>query len=91
MTTTIDGRPTLRARNCLGRIAYSIQDHRDVEPIHYVYDAPWIFRRTSRGAPVTNDDLSPPRDIVFGVHLSDLPGRCSVSNGTQRLSVPVGA
>ena len=34
----------------IGRIAYSLHDRVDVEPIHYVYDAPWIYGRTSAGA-----------------------------------------
>lgn len=160
MTITIEGKPAIRAlgtdemdallaRNCVGRIAYSIHDHVDIEPIHYVYDAPWIFGRTSTGAKVltlahsrwcafevdevkslfdwqsvvvkgafapfdatanrelydralaalrrlipstlTDDDPSPHRDIVFGVHMSEVAGRCSVANGTQRWSVPVNA
>ncbi len=40
----------LLVRNRVGRIAYSKHDHVDIEPIHYVYDAPWIFGRTSRGS-----------------------------------------
>jgi nitroimidazol reductase NimA-like FMN-containing flavoprotein (pyridoxamine 5'-phosphate oxidase superfamily) len=61
MTTTITGRPTLRAltadeiatllsRNCVARIAYSLHDRVDIEPIHYAYDAPWIVGRTSVGS-----------------------------------------
>jgi nitroimidazol reductase NimA-like FMN-containing flavoprotein (pyridoxamine 5'-phosphate oxidase superfamily) len=160
MITTTHGKPTIGAlntdemnvlltRNCVGRIAYSLHDRVDVEPIHYVYDAPWVFGRTSAGAKLltlshsqwcafevdevqslfdwqsvvvkgafipfdlaanaalyaraltglrrlipstlTDDDPSPHRDIVFGIHASDMSGRCSVSNGTQRWSVPVGA
>jgi nitroimidazol reductase NimA-like FMN-containing flavoprotein (pyridoxamine 5'-phosphate oxidase superfamily) len=160
MTTATHGKPTIRAlssdevdalltRNCVGRLAYSLHDRVDVEPIHYVYDAPWIFGRTSTGAKVLtlahrrwcafevdevqslfdwqsvvlkgpftpfepganaelydralvmlrrlipstlmDDDPSPHRDIVFGIHASDVAGRCSVSNGTQRWSAPVSA
>lgn len=40
----------LLARNWIARIAYSWHDHVDVEPIHYVYDAPWLFGRTGVGA-----------------------------------------
>ncbi|GAC1461003.1 MAG: hypothetical protein PVSMB1_11330 [Gemmatimonadaceae bacterium] len=40
----------LLTRNQVGRIAFSLHDRVDVEPIHYVYDAPWIFGRTSTGA-----------------------------------------
>ena len=160
MITAIHGKPTVRAlstdetgalltRNSVGRLAYSLHDRVDIEPVHYVYDAPWIFGRTSTGAKVLtlahshwcafevdevqslfdwqsvvvkgpftpfdaaadralydralvalrrlipstlmDDDPSPHRDIVFGVHTSDVSGRCSVSNGTQRWSVPVSA
>ena len=70
---TIESRPTVRAlrgdeaqallvRNRVGRIAFSQQDRVDVEPIHYVYDAPWIFGRTSTGANSTICDA--PRDKV---------------------------
>jgi nitroimidazol reductase NimA-like FMN-containing flavoprotein (pyridoxamine 5'-phosphate oxidase superfamily) len=45
-----DEAEALLARNQVGRIAFSLHDRVDVEPIHYVYDAPWIFGRTSAGA-----------------------------------------
>jgi len=146
---TIHSRPTIRtlrgeeaeallARNQVGRIAFSQHDRVDIEPIHYVYEAPWIFGRTSTGAKIltlshnswcafetdevrgmfdwesvtvkgpfsprnspfatwdydravsalrrllpstlTNDDPTPHRDIVFGVHASEISGRCSVSS-----------
>jgi nitroimidazol reductase NimA-like FMN-containing flavoprotein (pyridoxamine 5'-phosphate oxidase superfamily) len=40
----------LLTRNRVGRIAFSQLDRVDIEPIHYIYDAPWIFGRTSAGA-----------------------------------------
>jgi nitroimidazol reductase NimA-like FMN-containing flavoprotein (pyridoxamine 5'-phosphate oxidase superfamily) len=40
----------LLARNRVGRIAYAQQDRVEIEPIHYVHDAPWIFGRTSAEA-----------------------------------------
>src|SRR5687767_9492445 len=40
----------LLSRNWIGRIAYSHQDRVSIEPIHYVYDDPWIFGRTSEGS-----------------------------------------
>jgi nitroimidazol reductase NimA-like FMN-containing flavoprotein (pyridoxamine 5'-phosphate oxidase superfamily) len=39
----------IRARNNVGRIAFSLHDRVDIEPINYVYDAGWIFGRTSHG------------------------------------------
>jgi nitroimidazol reductase NimA-like FMN-containing flavoprotein (pyridoxamine 5'-phosphate oxidase superfamily) len=141
---SIDEAEALLVRNCVGRIAYSLHDRVDIEAIHYVYDAPWVFARTSVGSKVltlahnrwcafevdearglfdwqsvvvkgpfmpfdpavnpedyvralaalrrlipgtlTDEDPSPHRDIVFGVHATDILGRCSVSNGTQRWS-----
>ena len=40
----------LLARHRMGRLAYSVHDHVDIEPLNYVYDAPWIFGRTSVGS-----------------------------------------
>lgn len=37
------------ARNHVGRIAFTLHDRVDIEPIHYVFDAGWIYGRTSRG------------------------------------------
>jgi nitroimidazol reductase NimA-like FMN-containing flavoprotein (pyridoxamine 5'-phosphate oxidase superfamily) len=128
----------LLTRNHIGRLAFSMHDRVDVEPLHYVYEAPWIFGRTSTGAKLltlahnqwcafetdevqglfdwmsvvvkgpfcprdspfatwtydqalaalrrlvpgtfTADDPTPHRDIVFGVHASEITGRRSVSN-----------
>ena len=47
---TADEADALLARNWIGRIAFAAGDRVDVEPIHYVYDPPWIFGRTSVGA-----------------------------------------
>jgi nitroimidazol reductase NimA-like FMN-containing flavoprotein (pyridoxamine 5'-phosphate oxidase superfamily) len=132
-----DESEALLGRNWIGRVAYSHHDRVDVEPIHYVYDPPWIFGRTSEGAKLltlahnqwcafetddvrglfdwesvvvkgtfaprhsvyagwdydralaalrklipetlTPDDPAPHRDIVFGIHASEISGRCSVS------------
>jgi nitroimidazol reductase NimA-like FMN-containing flavoprotein (pyridoxamine 5'-phosphate oxidase superfamily) len=40
----------LLARNRIGRIAFSLHDRVDIEPVTYAYDAPWIFGRTGVGA-----------------------------------------
>jgi nitroimidazol reductase NimA-like FMN-containing flavoprotein (pyridoxamine 5'-phosphate oxidase superfamily) len=143
---TLDPKPVIRAltkdeaeemltRHTVGRLAYSFHDRVDIEPIHYVYDAPWIFGRTSPGAKLltlarnrwcaleidevlglyewtsvvvkgpfaprdrtmdswdydravtalrrvqpnalTRDDPAPHRDIVFGIHASEITGRSS--------------
>lgn len=41
------------ARNTVGRIAYSHRDRVDIEPLHYVLNAEWIYVRTSAGTKVT--------------------------------------
>ena len=135
----------LLGRNWTGRIAFSLHDRVDIEPLHYVYDAPWIFGRTSAGTKLltlrhnqwcafetddvrglfdwesvvvkgpfspqhsplagwsydravsalrrlvpgtfTEDDPTPHRDVVFGVHASEITGRRSTSdslNATAR-------
>jgi nitroimidazol reductase NimA-like FMN-containing flavoprotein (pyridoxamine 5'-phosphate oxidase superfamily) len=137
---------SLLTRSHVGRIAFSMHDRVDVEPLHYVYDAPWIFGRTSAGAKLltlahnqwcafetdevhgmfdwqsvvvkgpfsprdspsagwnydralaalrrllpatlTVLDPTPHRDIVFGVHASEISGRCSVSNHSHDVRIP---
>ena len=134
---TGDEAEALLARNQVGRLAFSQHDRVDVEPIHYVYDAPWIFGRTSPGvklltlshnqwcafetddvrgmfdwesvvvkgpfsprsspfarwdydravaglrrllpSTLTADDPTPQRNIVFGVHASEIYGRSSTT------------
>ncbi len=39
----------LLARNHVGRLAYSLHDRVDIEPIHYAFDEGWIYGRTSHG------------------------------------------
>jgi hypothetical protein len=39
----------LLARHRVGRLAYSLHDRVDIEPVHYVYDDAWLFGRTSVG------------------------------------------
>lgn len=139
VVTTLSGEEAqaLLIRNQVGRIAYSLHDRVDIEPIHYIYDAPWIFGRTSTGAKVltlahnqwcaletddvqglfdwesvvvkgpftprnsplagwdhdravaalrrlvpeflTDHDPTPHRDIVFGIHASEITGRRSTT------------
>lgn len=56
-----DGKPLFRklardeieqvlARNNVGRLAFSLHDRVDIEPINYVFDGGWIYGRTSPGA-----------------------------------------
>jgi len=128
-----DEAQALLVRNNVGRIAFAYRDRVDIEPLHYVYDAPWIFGRTSAGAKLltlghnqwcafetdevrgifdwesvvakgpfsaqgskfaswdldrapaalrrllpstmTSEDPTPHRDIVFGIHASEISGR----------------
>jgi nitroimidazol reductase NimA-like FMN-containing flavoprotein (pyridoxamine 5'-phosphate oxidase superfamily) len=36
-------------RNKVGRLAFSLHDRVDIQPIHYVYDHGWLYGRTSEG------------------------------------------
>jgi nitroimidazol reductase NimA-like FMN-containing flavoprotein (pyridoxamine 5'-phosphate oxidase superfamily) len=36
-------------RNNVGRIAFTMHDRVDIEPINYVFDSGWIYGRTSHG------------------------------------------
>jgi nitroimidazol reductase NimA-like FMN-containing flavoprotein (pyridoxamine 5'-phosphate oxidase superfamily) len=141
-----DESAALLVRNQVGRIAYSLHDRVDMEPIHFVYEAPWIYGRTSVGAKLltlarnqwcafecdevhglfdwqsvvvkgpfstqgsrfagwdvdravaalrrlvpgalTADDPTPHRDIVFGIHASEISGKGSVSS-PRRIPVPL--
>lgn len=40
-------------RNHVGRLAYSLHDRVDIEPISYVFDQGWIYGRTSHGSKLT--------------------------------------
>lgn len=40
----------LLGRHNVGRIAYSLHDRVDIEPISYIYEDGWIFGRTSPGS-----------------------------------------
>ena len=44
----VDAR-TFLARQHLGRIAYTLHDRVDIEPVNYSFDNGWIFGRTSVG------------------------------------------
>lgn len=37
------------ARNNVGRIAFTLHDRVDIEPINYVFDGGWVYGRTSHG------------------------------------------
>ena len=36
-------------RNNVGRLAFSLHDRVDIQPIHYVYEHGWLYGRTSEG------------------------------------------
>lgn len=44
-----DDARALIQRNHVGRLAYTLHDRVDIEPISYVCDGEWIFMRTSEG------------------------------------------
>lgn len=39
-------------RNHVGRLAFSFHDRVSIEPLHYAFDAGWIYGRTSRGGKI---------------------------------------
>jgi uncharacterized protein len=46
--TTEESRALLASQN-VGRIAFTLHDRVDIEPINYVSDGDWVFGRTSQG------------------------------------------
>jgi nitroimidazol reductase NimA-like FMN-containing flavoprotein (pyridoxamine 5'-phosphate oxidase superfamily) len=40
----------LLARNHVGRLAFAFHDRVDIQPLHYVYEAGWLYGRTTAGA-----------------------------------------
>lgn len=50
---------TFLQRHSHGRIAYSFRDRVDIEPIHYVWRAPWLYGRTTPGAKLTTWQRNP--------------------------------
>lgn len=49
-TLTDDESRAILGRATVGRLAFSMHDRVDIEPIHFVADGDWIFGRTSNGA-----------------------------------------
>jgi len=50
---TGDESRALLARNNVGRIAFSLDDRVDIQPIHYVSDDNWLYGRTNHGSKFT--------------------------------------
>jgi nitroimidazol reductase NimA-like FMN-containing flavoprotein (pyridoxamine 5'-phosphate oxidase superfamily) len=53
------------ARNNVGRIAFSVHDRVDIEPINYVFTHGWIYGRTSQGTKL--QAISTNRWVAFEV------------------------
>jgi nitroimidazol reductase NimA-like FMN-containing flavoprotein (pyridoxamine 5'-phosphate oxidase superfamily) len=51
---TRDESQLLLASQHVGRLAFTLHDHVDIEPISYVSDGEWIFGRTSTGAKLSS-------------------------------------
>jgi nitroimidazol reductase NimA-like FMN-containing flavoprotein (pyridoxamine 5'-phosphate oxidase superfamily) len=47
---TADESRALLGRHNVGRIAFSLNDRVDIQPIHYVFDEGWLYGRTSQGS-----------------------------------------
>ena len=56
---------TILDRNHIGRIAFSLHDRVEIEPIHYVRDGDWLFARTAPGGKF--DKLGHNRWVAFEV------------------------
>ena len=79
------------ARNALGRLAYSFRDRVDVEPVHYVHDAGWLYGRTSPGDKL--EILRHSRWVAFEVDEVDglFEWRSVVAHGAFYVLEPEGA
>jgi len=40
-------------RNRVGRLAFSVHDRVDIQPIHYIYERGWLYGRTSEGEKIS--------------------------------------
>lgn len=60
-----DETEALLSRNKVGRLAFSVHDRVDIQPIHYVYERGWIYGRTSEGEKITT--LEHNRWVAFEV------------------------
>jgi uncharacterized protein len=55
----------LLTRQHVGRIAFTFNDRVDIQPIHYVFEAGWLYGRTSHGAKLVT--LAHNRWVAFEV------------------------
>src|ERR1700674_3988756 len=62
---------TILARNTVGRVAFSLRDHVDIEPLHYVLVDGWLYGRTSRGSKLAT--VARNRWVAFEVDEIDGP------------------
>ena len=53
------------ARNVVGRLAFSLHDRVDIEPLHYVFSEGWLYGRTSPGSKL--ETLGHSRWVAFEV------------------------
>ena len=53
------------ARHHVGRLAFAFHGRVDIQPLHYVYEAGWIYGRTSEGAQL--DALAHSQCVAFEV------------------------
>jgi hypothetical protein len=55
----------LLSRHHVGRLAFAFHDRVDIQPLHYVYEAGWLYGRTSEGAKL--DTLAHHHWVAFEV------------------------
>ena len=85
---TLEESHALLASNSVGRIAFSLHDRVDMQPINYISDGDWIFGRTSEGTKLALASRSrqlldrrpaPHRNVVFGINAHEISGRTAHS------------
>ena len=62
---------TILARQHLGRLAFSLKDRVDIEPINYVHDDGWLYGRTGPGTKL--EVVTHNRWVAFEVDEVDAP------------------
>lgn len=55
----------------VGRLAFAYHDRVDIQPIHYVYEAGWVYGRTSEGAKLVT--LAHSRWVAFEIDVIRSP------------------
>jgi nitroimidazol reductase NimA-like FMN-containing flavoprotein (pyridoxamine 5'-phosphate oxidase superfamily) len=78
-------------RNNIGRMAFSVNDRVDIQPIHYIYEGGWLYGRTSVGEKITSIEHN--RWVAFEVdEITDVfEWRSIVIHGSFWILNPLGS